>query len=64
MLRDLGPQQWLWEEMRDVNAMLFRFKDKERPQSLVSNLSSVMHVRSCHFLMSLLSDKALDSDLK
>jgi secreted Zn-dependent insulinase-like peptidase len=64
MLRDVGPQQWLWEEMRDVNAMSFRFKDKERPESLVSNLSSVMRVRTCHLLMSLLSDKALDSDLK
>lgn len=44
MLRKLGPQQWVWEEMRDVNAMLFRFKDKERPQSFVTHVSSSMHV--------------------
>ncbi|ODN05282.1 Insulin-degrading enzyme [Orchesella cincta] len=43
MLRDLGPQKWVWEEMRDVNAMLFRFKDKERPQSFVTHISSSMH---------------------
>lgn len=45
MLKELGPQSWVWEEMKNVNAMLFRFKDKERPQSFVSNLSSMMHVR-------------------
>lgn len=44
MLKSLGPQQWVWEEMRDVNAMLFRFKDKERPQSFVTHVSSSMHV--------------------
>ncbi|CAL8128505.1 unnamed protein product [Orchesella dallaii] len=43
MLRNLGPQKWIWDEMRDVNAMLFRFKDKEPPQSYVANISSSMH---------------------
>ncbi len=32
LLRDVGPQKWIWEECRDINAMQFRFKDKERPQ--------------------------------
>ncbi|XP_035713273.1 insulin-degrading enzyme [Folsomia candida] len=43
MLQEHGPQLWVWEEMKDVSAMLFRFKEKERPQSLVSRLSSIMH---------------------
>ncbi|CAG7816471.1 unnamed protein product [Allacma fusca] len=42
MLTTKGPQKWIWEEMRDVNAVIFRFKDKQRPQSFVSNLTSIM----------------------
>merc|ERR1719245_643363 len=30
MLRKEGPKQWVFEECRDLHAMQFRFKDKER----------------------------------
>jgi hypothetical protein len=43
MLRAAGPQQWVWEECRDLNAMQFRFKDKERPQGYVCSLAGHLH---------------------
>ncbi|XP_076044547.1 insulin degrading metalloproteinase isoform X2 [Oratosquilla oratoria] len=43
MLRKEGPQEWVFEECRDLNAMTFRFKDKERPQTYVCALSEQLH---------------------
>lgn len=43
MLRDQGPQEWVHEECKDLNAMQFRFKDKERPQSYVCGLAGHLH---------------------
>merc|ERR1712013_956940 len=43
MLRSKGPQQWVFEECQDLNAMQFRFKDKERPQSYTCGLSGHLH---------------------
>ena len=42
MLRQQGPQQWVFEECKDLNAMQFRFKDKERPQNYVCGLAGNM----------------------
>jgi len=42
MLKKTGPQQWVWDECKDLNAMQFRFKDKERPQSYVCGLAGHM----------------------
>lgn len=38
-----GLQERIFAECRDLNAMLFRFKDKERPQNYVGILSTRMH---------------------
>ncbi|XP_076308148.1 insulin-degrading enzyme-like [Tachypleus tridentatus] len=44
MLEKVGPQQWIYEECRDVAAMTFRFKDRERPQSFVCDLAEMLHI--------------------
>ncbi|XP_022253443.1 insulin-degrading enzyme-like, partial [Limulus polyphemus] len=44
MLKKVGPQQWIYEECRDIAAMTFRFKDRERPQSLVCDLAEMLHM--------------------
>ena len=31
MLRAAGPQEWVFNESRDIAAMNFRFKSKSRP---------------------------------
>lgn len=38
MLKKEGPQKWIFEEFCDLCEMQFRFKDKENPLSLVSNV--------------------------
>ena len=43
MLREIGPLEWIFDECKNLNAMQFRFKDKERPQSYTCNLSSRLH---------------------
>ena len=40
MLRKDGLQEWIHTECKNINQMLFRFKDKESPQSYVTNLAS------------------------
>lgn len=44
MLREKGPQQWVHEECRDLDAMKFRFKDKERASAYVTKLCHQLHV--------------------
>ncbi|CAK8675757.1 unnamed protein product [Clavelina lepadiformis] len=43
MLRKVGPQEWIFKEIQELNSLNFRFKDKERPTSCVLKLSSAMH---------------------
>ncbi|KAK3874449.1 hypothetical protein Pcinc_020613 [Petrolisthes cinctipes] len=43
LLKNEGPQQWVFEECRDLSSMTFRFKDKERPQSYTCGLSEQLH---------------------
>jgi secreted Zn-dependent insulinase-like peptidase len=45
MLRRVGPQKWVWEELRDVEAMQFRFTDKTNPEAYVSSITPRMIVR-------------------
>ena len=40
MLRKDGLQEWIHTECKNINQMLFRFKDKESPQSYVTSLAS------------------------
>ncbi|KAG7155866.1 Insulin-degrading enzyme-like [Homarus americanus] len=43
LLKKEGPQQWVFDECRDLSSMTFRFKDKERPQSYTCGLSEQLH---------------------
>ncbi|TXS90164.1 peptidase M16 [Parahaliea aestuarii] len=43
MLREQGPQQWLYEEQSQLAALRFRFKEDPEPINYVSSLSSGMH---------------------
>jgi len=52
MLRREGPQKWVFEECRDLNSMMFRFKDKERPQGYVCGLAGSLHEYSFQEVLS------------
>ncbi|XP_063610244.1 insulin-degrading enzyme-like isoform X2 [Penaeus indicus] len=43
LLRREGSQEWVFEECKDLSAMTFRFKDKERPQSYTCALAEQLH---------------------
>lgn len=43
MLKEAGPQEWIFEELRDLSNTSFRFKDKERPQNYVTNVSEALY---------------------
>ena len=38
MLRNQGPQKWIFEEYSELFNMHFRFKDKQSPRNFVSSL--------------------------
>ena len=38
MLRKVGTQEWIFDECKKINAMLFRFKDKESPMGKFTKL--------------------------
>ncbi|CAF1121848.1 unnamed protein product [Adineta ricciae] len=42
MLRKEGPKEWIFEECKNLNAMHFQFREKERPDDFVSNLAGRM----------------------
>ncbi|XP_066457093.1 insulin-degrading enzyme isoform X2 [Eleutherodactylus coqui] len=42
-LRTEGPQEWVFQECKDLNAVAFRFKDKERPRGYTSKLAGLQH---------------------
>ena len=46
MLREAGPRPEVHDELRDLSALRFRFKDKENPVSYATHLASALHVRS------------------
>jgi len=39
MLRELGPQKWVFDELKGLSTVAFRFKDKETPQGYVCGLA-------------------------
>ncbi len=43
MLRDEGPQRWLYQEQSQQAALAFRFAEKGEPMGYVSNLAQGMH---------------------
>ncbi|XP_037127776.1 insulin-degrading enzyme isoform X1 [Syngnathus acus] len=42
-LRREGPQEWVFQECKDLNKVAFRFKDKERPRGYTSKVSGLLH---------------------
>lgn len=40
MLQKEDLQHWVFEECRNINDVLFRFKDKEKPQGYVQSLAN------------------------
>ncbi|XP_061645273.1 insulin-degrading enzyme isoform X3 [Phyllopteryx taeniolatus] len=42
-LRTEGPQEWVFQECKDLNKVAFRFKDKERPRGYTSKVSGLLH---------------------
>ncbi|XP_053679845.1 insulin-degrading enzyme [Anopheles nili] len=44
MLKVKGPQKWIFEEYCNLSEIQFRFKDKETPTSLVTEIVGSMHL--------------------
>uniref|UniRef100_A0A8C5DHU0 Insulin-degrading enzyme n=1 Tax=Gouania willdenowi TaxID=441366 RepID=A0A8C5DHU0_GOUWI len=42
-LRTEGPQEWVFNECKDLNKVAFRFKDKERPRGYTSKVAGLLH---------------------
>ncbi|XP_042643938.1 insulin-degrading enzyme-like [Tyto alba] len=42
-LRTEGPQEWVFQACKDLNAVAFRFKDKKRPRGYTSKLGGMLH---------------------
>ncbi|XP_051778792.1 insulin-degrading enzyme isoform X2 [Erpetoichthys calabaricus] len=42
-LRTEGPQEWVFQECKDLNNVAFRFKDKERPRGYTSKIAGLLH---------------------
>ncbi|MGH0118605.1 UNVERIFIED_CONTAM: hypothetical protein FKN15_050114 [Acipenser sinensis] len=42
-LRIEGPQEWVFQECKDLNTVAFRFKDKERPRGYTSKIAGMLH---------------------
>lgn len=40
MLQTAGPKQWIYEELAELSAVKFRFKDKEQPMTMAINVAS------------------------
>lgn len=44
MLRKQGPKEWVATEVRDVNAMNFRFINKSEPSDYAVRVAEAMHL--------------------
>ncbi|XP_014877260.1 insulin-degrading enzyme isoform X2 [Poecilia latipinna] len=42
-LRTEGPQEWVFDECKDLSKVAFRFKDKERPRGYTSKVAGLLH---------------------
>ncbi|CAD5115557.1 DgyrCDS4521 [Dimorphilus gyrociliatus] len=43
MLKKRLPEEWIFQECKNLNNITFRFKDKEKPRSLTSSCAGVLH---------------------
>jgi secreted Zn-dependent insulinase-like peptidase len=39
-IKNIILQEWIFEECKNINAMQFRFKDKEKPTDLTSKVAA------------------------
>lgn len=44
LLRDTGPQEWIFKEYKEILDIEFRFKEKEKPSGYVSSLVPNLHL--------------------
>eukprot|EP00794_Sanderia_malayensis_P007262 gene7262-8072_t len=44
LLREKGPQEWIFNEIKALDDMTFRYKDKEKPYSLATMISHSLQV--------------------
>jgi secreted Zn-dependent insulinase-like peptidase len=51
MLKEAGPQRWVWEEQRELLQLNFRFQEKQDPYSFVSTLSENLDVSWMNYLI-------------
>ncbi|XP_024120451.1 insulin-degrading enzyme [Oryzias melastigma] len=42
-LHSEGPQEWIFEEYKDMKKVAFRFSDKERPRDYTSKVAGLLH---------------------
>ncbi|XP_055383724.1 insulin-degrading enzyme-like isoform X1 [Condylostylus longicornis] len=61
LLKEEGPKKWIFDEYRSINEMLFKFKEKDSPTNLVSN---VVHLMQIYPLEEVLSAPYLLSEWK
>lgn len=52
MLKEKQPEKWIFEELRGMSNVQFRFKDKEKPQSFVCSLATKLRYFPCEEVMS------------
>jgi secreted Zn-dependent insulinase-like peptidase len=44
MLKEAGVQEWVWNEIREMNEVEFRFQDKQKPSEFVLKTSLKLDV--------------------
>lgn len=59
MMREAGPQERIVNEAKDLNLMNFKFKDNEKPLSIVMYMAECLRVSICWSLLMLLYTLAL-----
>ena len=52
LLREKGPQEWIWAESRDIAAANFRFRSQSQPMGYVSSLAGNVHSFAAEHIVS------------
>mmetsp|Transcript_42106 Transcript_42106/g.86001 ORF Transcript_42106/g.86001 Transcript_42106/m.86001 type:complete len:1067 (-) Transcript_42106:67-3267(-) len=52
MLKEQGPQEWVWQECADIARMHFRFKEKSSPSGYVVAIASNMQIYPPEYVIS------------
>ena len=45
MLKDIGPQKWIFEELQDIQKMKFDYMEKKKGMMRTAKLAKFMHDR-------------------